>query len=95
MKGEKGTDEKETWRKIHSKARGCCEASWEVDDVKERGERKGEWEEKRGSQGIQQRFLLECLVSMCVSVSLVVDERVKGAAETPLASAQHLCPMGY
>lgn len=39
--------------RIHAK-RGCCEASWEVEDVKEGGGGVGEWEEeKRRSQGTQ------------------------------------------
>lgn len=42
--------------RIYAKERGCCEASWEVEDVKKGG---GEWEgEKRRSRGTQQRFLL-------------------------------------
>lgn len=36
--------------RIHAKETGCCEASWEVEDLKERGEKEGEWEVKEVSR---------------------------------------------
>ena len=53
MRGERKME------RIHSKERGCCEASWEVADLKERGERKecGR-KRRRGLKGHNSGFYL-------------------------------------